>query len=230
MELRLTVLGSNCVGKTFVCDLLKVQSTYNINTINVFESQAQPDKTNQDGSIPFYLSIRLFIKIFFHGDWSFWKRYLWIKHQYEKVIPPYTQLQQHDILLLEEGLVKKMYESFPVKGISPQRYHSLLLKYLRITPILLEMSSCLMDGYIYVYSSKENIFRFMQKRNFFTNIYKRDHLLFRYEAHHILYQFLLQLCAIKGIPFLVLDSAIEKEKIAQQFDAFIKQLKTQKKP
>lgn len=226
MIIKIGIWGSNCVGKTHVCEIIKNNSKYRISVYNFFQDTgAARRQDNNLRKMQKRKVLRFLYKTILTKRFSIARRFFWIKPKYETF-----QIDSNDseIFLCEEGLIKKMYEIFPF-SIANQKNIKLFKDFVYISPELLSIEEDYMDGFIYAYSEWENIISNMNRRKFYTSKYDVDILLMRYRAHDLLYSFLIFLCQIKGLPVITIDSYEDAKEIAKKFDVFIENIKRERK-
>lgn len=218
MLVKIGIWGSNCAGKTYVCEIIKKNSKYKVSILNFFELPVITGKKR----IQTRKILKILYKTILIREVSFLRRFFWIKPRYEAYC---NFFDGSEVFMYEEGLIKKMYEIFPFNTLNYKEFIKMLKKFIYVTPDLLSIEENYVAGFLYVYSDPENIILNMNKRNFFTYKYNKDVLLLRYQAHHLLYSFLISLCQLKGLPVLLIDSYEKEEKIAKKFSIFIESLR-----
>jgi len=219
MHLNIAILGSNCSGKTFIREIIINKSKYRTSSVNIFDNFQYFDKELHRKIIPKIKIMKLIYKIFLTKNILLWKRFNFIKPKLEINRVPF--FNKSDILLYEEGLIKKMYEIVPFENYNEAKYKQMLKNFICITPDLLSIEKDYVDGFIYIYSDSKNIISNMKKRNFFIDKYKENILLLRYDTHHILYLYLVALCYFKKIPIILINSYDYENNIIKDFENFI---------
>lgn len=219
-KIYLGIWGSNAVGKTFVCDILKRRSRY---SPIIMTAALQESGINRKIVLPLTGVLQLWLRCLTSFNVLIFRRFYWIKPRYEQSIARADSLNK-EVILFEEGLIKKMVEIFPLSAQRPSIYQNIIKGFMSLADTLLALEASAMEGFVYVYCSWDDFLSFNKKRSFCLSATEED-LSVRFMFHELWYALLVCLCRSRGIPVLTIYSRDDEDKIIAQFDNFLKELK-----